>query len=434
MTFFAKRLNIARMFGGSVLSQGLLSAANLLTGLILVRRVAQAQYGYYVLINSAVPLLAMLQQAFINPILASRVTLAPDQEARDYIGGLLRDQRRVLGVLGAAGLAVCALAWLTGLLSGQLAVMISFSVLAGIAWLFREFFRMVLASYRRPYEVLRADLAFVILMVGGVFLSTLTFAPATFAALTIAVAATVGGWVTSRALWRRARWNIHGSPGALAHTVRVGAWAASGSVIHWLFSQGYAYVVAGMLDVSSVAAIAATRLLLSPLGVFSLGIGTMMFSSSSLWLKHHGFQGLLRRVLLFAIAMACAAIGYIAFMWVIRDWVFLHIIKKDFARRDLLLAIWSLIFLSTVIRDQLIFILIAQNQFKRLAGLTLCCAVLGLSVSFAAIPHFGAAGGLLGLLAGEVAHVGGVLLFTLRGGRTPASHLASSGGDGFTLR
>src|SRR5580704_2233308 len=67
LKFFAQRAGFARIFGGSVLSQGLLSATNLLAGLILVRRAPQAQYGYYVLIMSAVPLLAQLQSSFFNP-------------------------------------------------------------------------------------------------------------------------------------------------------------------------------------------------------------------------------------------------------------------------------------------------------------------------------------------------------------------------------
>ena len=62
----------------------------------------------------------------------------------------------------------------------------------------------------------------------------------------------------------------------------------------------------------------------------------------------------------------------------------------------------------------MIFLLIAHGRWKLLAGVTAFCAVLGLSVSSLAIPRFGAAGGLLGLLAGEIAHVVGVLLFTFR--------------------
>ena len=414
LSFLAKRGGFARIFGGSVLSQGLLSATNLLAGLILVRRAPQAQYGYYVLIMSAVPLLAQLQSSFINPILQSQVIVAGVDQRRNFIGGLLREQRVLMLVVAAASLLFCIIAWASSALTSAHAVIFVLGVLAAVAWLFREFFRMVLISYRRPYDVLRGDAAFSVILIGGIWLATLTMAPAIFAAVSIVTAAAVGGWLLSRHLRRHDPWNIDGSPGALAQTVRVGAWAAAGAGIHWLFTQGYTFIVAAQLDVSAVASIAATRLMLSPLGVFSLGIAAMMYSTSTLWLKNHGARGLLRRVLLFALAMVLITITYLIVMWLTRDWIFAHVIKKVYPDRDLLLGIWSLIFLCTVIRDQVIFLLIAHGRWRQLAVMTAVCAALGLSVSFIGIQHLGAAGGLLGLLAGEVAHVLGVFLLTYR--------------------
>jgi O-antigen/teichoic acid export membrane protein len=125
-------------------------------------------------------------------------------------------------------------------------------------------------------------------------------------------------------------------------------------------------------------------------------------------------RGLLRRVVLFALMMVCIAVTYIAIVWYLRDWIFANVIKKDFPQRDLLLTIWSMIFVATVIRDQVIFLPIALGRFKLLAVLTLVCAVLGLSTSFVAIQLYGVAGGLLGLLVGEIAHVVGVALLTAR--------------------
>lgn len=414
MKLFANRVAFARVFGGAVVSQALLSVINLLTGLILIRRAPQAQYGYYVLIAAGAPLLTQLQNQLISPLLTTRITTAGDVERRNYLGGLIREQRHLLAIVAAASLIGCCLVWFGGALRPQTAAILVAGVIAAVATQFREFFRLLLVSYRRPYDVLRADVVFAILLVGGIWLSTLTSTPAALSALSLAGAAVVGGWLLSRAMWRHDPWSPRGSPGAFLASVHLGVWSATGAVIHWLFTQGYTYIVAARLDVSAVAAIAATRLLLSPLGVFSLGISSMMFATSKLWLKHHGSEGLLRRVLVFTLGMSCATIPYVAVMWWMRDWIFLYILKRDYPQRDLLLGIWSLIFFCTVMRDQVIFLLMAKGQFKRLAGLTLFCAVLGLSVTFLLIGRFGAAGGLLGLLAGEIAHVVGVVVFTVR--------------------
>jgi O-antigen/teichoic acid export membrane protein len=421
MKLFANRAGFARLLGGSVISQGLLSIINLLTGLILIRRAPQAQYGYYVLIVAAAPLLGQLQNALIAPLLNSRVTVAADEERKNYVGGLMREQRQILLVVAVLSVLVCCLAWFSGLLRPQTAMILIAGVIATLAALFRDSIRMMLISYRRPYDILKADVVYAALFVGGVWLATLTGSPAALAALSMSGAAVVGGLLLTRALWRHDPWNRHAPPGAFVTSVRLGTWSATGSIIHWLFSQGYTYIVAARLDVSAVAAIAATRLLLTPLGVFSLGINTIMYATSTLWLKHHGSRGLLRRLLLFALGMACAAIVYVAVMWTVRNWIFLHVLKRDYPHRDLLLGMWSLVFFCTVIRDQLIFLLVAKGHFKRLAGLTFFCALFGLSVTFFAIRQFGVPGGLLGLLAGEIANVVGVLVLTLRDMRSGVS-------------
>jgi O-antigen/teichoic acid export membrane protein len=413
MNLFTNRAAFARMFGGAVISQALLSVINLFSGLILIRRAPQAQYGYYVLIAAGAPLLTQLQNQLISPLLTTRITTASDQERKSYLGALVREQRQLLAIIAAAGLVACGVVGLSGALPRATTGILVAGVLAALATQFREFFRLLLVSYRRPYDVLRADVVFAILLVGGIWLSTLTGSPAMLSALSLTGAGAVGGLLLSRAMWRHDPWNPHGSPGAFVTSVRLGVWSATGAVIHWVFTQGYSYIVAARVDVSAVAAIAATRLLLSPLGVFSLGISSVMFATSKLWLKHHGPTGLLRRILVFTLGMACMAIAYVAVMWSTRDWIFLHILKRDYQQRDLLLGIWSAIFFCTVMRDQVIFLLMAKGQFRRLAGLTLFCALLGLSVTFALIGKFGAAGGLLGLLAGEIAHVVGVMVLTV---------------------
>jgi O-antigen/teichoic acid export membrane protein len=427
MKLLANRAGFARIFGGAVISQALLSVINLLTALILIRRVPQAQYGYYVLIAAGAPLLAQLQNQLVQPLLTSRINIAGAGDRKSYVGGLVREQRWLVAIFAAVGLFACGLLWVSGLVQPHTAAIITMGVIAALATLFREFFRMILVTFRRPYDVLRADIVFAVLLIGGVWLSTLTDVPAVISALTLTGSGVVGGWLLMRALWRHDPWHKPGLAGAFATSVRVGLWTAIGAVIHWMFSQGYSYIVAAHLDVHAVAAIAATRLLLSPLGVMSLGIGSIMFSTATLWLQHHGMRGLLRRLLLFTLGMSCAALVYFAVMWLARDWIFANVLKSEFEQRDLLLGIWSAIFFCTVIRDQLVYFQLARGHFKRLAGLTLCCAVLGLTVTFIAIPHFGAAGGLCGLLAGEFINVVGLLTMAALDLRRNAAEPAGAG-------
>src|SRR5580704_17943134 len=93
---FTGRAVFVRMFSGAVAIQGMLSASSFVVGLLLVRRTSNAQYGYYVLIISAILLATSVQWSLISPPMVIRMSSADRTERADLIGGLRRDQLRLL--------------------------------------------------------------------------------------------------------------------------------------------------------------------------------------------------------------------------------------------------------------------------------------------------------------------------------------------------
>jgi O-antigen/teichoic acid export membrane protein len=399
-----------RLFGSAVVSQAMLSAASLLVGLILIRRQTDIQYGYYVLITVTLLLLNGLQVAFIQPSMVVRLAQCDAQGRRDLIGGLYREQRRFILGVGALGLLLTAALWSAGVYGTPLALLLLAAVLAAAATLYREFFRMVLQCLRRPIEVLLCDAVYVVLLTGGAYLATYATLPAAAASLSLAVAAIVGGSLLARALWRHEPWNIAGAPTIARDIAPLGAWSVSGAAVHWGFSQGYTYLVAGMLDVKVVAAIAATRLLLMPVNLLSTGISQMMLPTASQWLHQHGARKLYRRLVLFCLALSVAVLFYEGLMWLLRDWIFATVLKKQFAERDTLLFLWCAIFLAMMLRDQLAHLLVVRSRMRQMSTLTLASALLALTTSYVAIRQLGASGALIGVLTGEVVNVAGVAI------------------------
>ena len=74
MSSDARGSQTIRTFGTGLLIQGLLSGANFLVGLILIRRTNDLQYSYYVLATNALLLLTALQTSFIQPYIVSSIT------------------------------------------------------------------------------------------------------------------------------------------------------------------------------------------------------------------------------------------------------------------------------------------------------------------------------------------------------------------------
>jgi O-antigen/teichoic acid export membrane protein len=411
----SRRLVFARMFSSAVLSQALLSAANFAVGLILIRRSSDLQYGAYILASSAILLIVSLQGAFCSPPLAARIGLLDAAGRADFIGGLRREMHVLMRVVAALAGGVTLASWALQWLDGPTTALVLATIAACYAVLNREYLRLVLFAHRRAQDVLRSDVLFGALTVAGVMVATLTASVAVVSVVMLSLAALASGFALADALRRHEPWTQVNPPPVLREIAPLAAWSTAGAAIHWTFSQGYIYLVAGMLDVAAVAAIAATRLLLMPVNLLSTGIGSLMLPLASNWLQLHGAALLRRRLVAMALGLVVVTLVYFGVLWLARDWVFAVVLKKDPAQRDPLLLLWGALCLVMVVRDQLGYLLAAQGRFQVRTLLTLASAVLALGASYAGMLRWGVSGALLGLLLGESFNLCGVILLAGRG-------------------
>ena len=151
-----------------------------------------------------------------------------------------------------------------------------------------------------------------------------------------------------------------------------------------------------------------------PVNLLSTGIGSLMLPLTSRWMQKNGTGMVLRRLLGFAMGMAAVAVCYFTALWLVRDWIFEVVLKKQFVQADLLLLLWSASFLLMVIRQQLLNLLIVRERFRLLTPLGMVCAVLGLACSYVGVQHFGGAGAVMGILAGEFINTAGIVVLCLR--------------------
>jgi O-antigen/teichoic acid export membrane protein len=406
--------DFVHMITSAMLGQALLSAANFMVGLLLIRRTPHTQYGYYVLIITGVQLLSQLQIAFIQPSLVRSIASADCEARRDFVGGAYREQRRRMFILASTAAFVLLVLWYSGIVERSTAIIVFAAIFAALATMYREYFRMVLLAYRIPLQALKVDIFYVVLLCGGAYLATLSRSPATIAAVTLGIAAAVGGWLLSRMVWRHEGWDINGSPGIFKEMAPFGTWAVIGAAIHWTFAQGFIYVVAGTLGVTAVATISATRLLLMPVNLMASGLGSMTFPTVSRWLQHHAVRDVFKRLCLLAGGIAGLGILYIVIMWFFRDWLFTHVTKVQFENRDTLLFLWSAVFLLMAVRDQMLFLPAACGRYRIMAWLTLATAIFSLVTCYVCMRMFGVVGALIGVLCGEAFNILGFIALSIR--------------------
>jgi len=416
MNLIAGRGPLLRMFGSALIGQVLLSATSFGVGLLLIRYGTDRQYGYYVLMTGAIILAVSLQNAFIAPAMISRMTTLGRTGCGELTGGLYREQRRIIVGLGGVGLLAILLLWQSDLIDGEAVALLIAALVALLVALQREYFRMVLLAYRRAYTVLRGDVLYATLLIAGIVLATR--APsglvAAAAAVAVAVAAIVAARWLSAALRRDEAWDPRGVPGILRQIAPLATWSTAGAAIHWSFSQGYGVLAATTLDISAVAAIAATRMLAMPVTLLSTGIGSLMLPLTARWLADLGATRVLWRLSGMALAIALASLVYFTVLWLCREWVFEVILNKRFAQGDGLLLLWSASFVMMAVHQQLLWMLIARARFHTLTVLALISASIALTTSYIGLRELGVIGAPLGILVGETVNVIGILLLCLR--------------------
>ena len=411
-----------RLFSGAVIDQAMLSAASLLVGLILIRHTSDADYGHYVLAQSAILLLLSVQGAFIGgPLLV----LAPQKDAeekRNMVGALFTFQRRVSLRAALAGLALVAVLAASAAFERQSLIVWAAFVASGWLMLNREYLREVLLIYTRPQVVLGADALYVTVLIASSAMAALYASPAApYAVLGIGLAAYCGAALLKAAVQKDPGFSTAAPKKYLAEITPLGAWATAGAAIYWTFSQGYNYLLAVQLDLSAVAAVAATRLLLMPINLLTTGVRQLLTPMAGTWYQESGMGGLLYRLLAFMLGLTALALLYCGLLWATRDWLMVAVLHKVIADRDALLLLWGAIFVVGMMRGLIMTALYVRGRFSSLTWLALWSAVVALGLATLLTPSQGPRGALIGLLAGELFSVCGVLVLVWRECRQPYS-------------
>ena len=107
--------------------------------------------------------------------------------------------------------------------------------------------------------------------------------------------------------------------------------------------------------------------------------------------------------------LAVGAIAYFIGIWLLRDWLFVHVLGKHFEQRDPLLLMWFAIGLAMLLRDQLTYFLSVREQLKAMSTLTFISAFVSIAISYFGIRMSGVIGALGGILVGEILNVGGLI-------------------------
>jgi O-antigen/teichoic acid export membrane protein len=190
---------------------------------------------------------------------------------------------------------------------------------------------------------------------------------------------------------------------------RLGFWALLGSTIWWFLGQGYSYLLAGRLDLTAVANVNVARLLVMPMFVLTIGVGSLLAPSAATWYAELGIRALTRRLLLFLLIVGLLDIVYFSIVWIFRDWLLATALHKHIEDRDRLLILWAIVAMIALCRDVLQCALAAMGKYKTLAWQVGVSTAVALLVMWFGINWWNAAAVVIGQIVGEVINLGGII-------------------------
>lgn len=401
-----RQMGAFRILGTAVIDQAMLSGANFLVGVMLVRYAGDADYGYFVLAQSALLLLTGAQSAWINGPLAVIAPKKTEAERRHMVGAVEAMQSKVLRWLTLFALTVPAVGYALHLLTPEAAMAVAATILACWAGLLREYRRAVLQLYGRPHLVLVADMLYVLGLTATAGLAAAGAEPRmVFAVLSLAVGGLLGGKLADYFLVKDPGWQAGEAGPVFRELRRLGNWAMAASVIYWTFGQGFNYVVAAQLGVVAVATLNAARLLIQPTFVLTMGVKQALLPMASRWLHESGLKVLLKRLTVVTLVLTLLNAGYFALIWGVLDWLTNDFLRKTIPDRDALVLLWAAYSMVNMVRDMYLSSMLAMERFRILTWLTAFTALVALAVMWPATHYFGLRGAIYGLMAGEVTYM-----------------------------
>jgi len=404
---------LLRFFSSAVIDQAVLSAANLIIGLLLFRHSSDVEYGHFVLANVAIMLLISVQGAYVDGPLLVLAPRKPEQEQYDMLGAVVVDHRRFAFWLSLAAFVAVLGAWALHLIDPAMAFLAGAFVLAAYTSLRRDLLRYASLLLTRPQLMLLADGLFVLFQMGGsAFAAFGPFPAAACALLALALANVIGQQPISRSIAKSPGWSRAEVPGLWKEMSSLGIWATIGVVIYWTSSQGSNYIIAARLDVAAVAGVAASSLLLKPINLLTTGVKGLLTPMAARWNHDEGLPKMMRRLALFATGLGGVSVLYCIALWFCRDWVRAIVLKKPIADFDGLLVLWMLIYLLGMVRDMFQAGLLVRKQFRPLAALALISTGTSLVVIWFGLGRFGVRGAMMGQVVGEGTNLAGVLLMS----------------------
>jgi len=387
-------------FAGAIFTQSILSATNMIIGILVARSTQKEEYALYVIAFNIIIGAMSYQNAIIN---APFTVLAPaknDAEKNGFASGLYYGQWLIFLplfffiLLGSAAYSL----WQTDYsLIVKLIVLFS-AILTCFA---REYLRTIYYSHLDIYRIFIMDIAFTLLLLFIVcILYYIQQLSSIAVVLSMALAhsfSTVIGYKLYRCKFVA---NIESIKEAIKEAWHYGKWNILGTTVDTIQAQGYLYIVSLTVGLAETANMSAARILLMPIGLCITSSAKIIVAKGAIIFHYKGYRQLIIFILLVILSLISIWLFYIFLLGLTYSSIIDFIYKGRYTGLGWYLYGWGFYFLMQILSNSSMNCLVVLKKFKEIAKiLTMSSISMTIACIYLTI-HYGAYGALISLIFG----------------------------------
>jgi len=397
----------------SVIDQGMLSALNLLIGMLLWRMIAKSEYGLYSLLYAVGLLAGLVIDSWIAGPLAT-VANVVHESARKI---LLRRywHRQIFCTLWMGGLAFLIVEFIPavtthGSINGLMGVVFAGYVIGNGL---REYGRTVGFIQSDLHTVFRQDIVYVLAVAAG--LAILMFVEHIDVLRVFAVLA-VSSFLSALFGRRRLRERTETIESDISaedmdliaqHQVTItghGRWAVIGVIVGWLTNYSYLYLAELWLNSEAVADLNASRTLLMPIPLIVAAWSRVARPEAGRLIAAQNWVRLKKFTFLSITGIELIVVAYVGLLLLTFPYIEIHWIgsQTKYHGLDPLMMMWGGYFAVNAVRWIGTTWLMSGGAFRSMFYLGTVTLILVMAITSYTIPHWGVSGAIFALIFVEV--------------------------------
>lgn len=403
-------MTVRKQVAISFIDQAILSAANFLVGIVLVKFVAKADYGLYVLAYTIILFIVGLQNALITTQMTVLAPSKPKDEQDGFCNSLCIGQYFLYVPAAIVAVIVILALYHMGTLSNEQCYFAGTILIVTLGVLFREFYRSFFFLKSQPSNVLIIDLVFVATTSIGLLLGWLTYRDQLhIIALYLFGLASLASGLAAMALGGFSmEVNIRKSMASLKEAFAHGRWALGGILLSLIQGQSYVYLLTAMSGTARLAEVNAARLFLAPLSLLHMSFARVLLPKWSFMRRNGESAGIVRMARKAQILLIAIIVVYIATILLAQDRLIDAMFPQDYQNIGIFILMWGVLSVVQTLRSSDSWILQAFHQFKKLTLANVFSAVTALTLGATLIKLYGPTGSIVAMIVAEA-----ILVFTL---------------------